>query len=658
MMRPLRLRHFAPSLRMTLAVAACSLAACGGAGTLPPGSVVNSPGGGGTPQPPPNLVDVKVTIAVPAGKRRAVQPNYVSPNTQSVVIQLYSVDGQTIGGVNPKTINTGPHAKDCNAGNGETVCTGTALGSPGNDVFSVTTYADPNATGSVLSVGTVEAKIHGNSGGVQINRLSLTLYGVIASLRLSLSPKGGKRGHPLTSQVTLNAYDATGAQIVGPSDYDQPVVLAIQGDTAHAFHLQDGKQSGSSLTIRNPSSGITLKYDGSKKASPVSVAANLDGYGSVGASADFKLHGKQPPPPVGTIYVLNLGSNGGQSATVTEYDGKASGNAAPTRTLSLDSKLYARSIAVDSSGNLYVGYIDNTLGYDPGNGKPDAANEVAIYSPNASGNDRPTALITSTANSAVFPVYLTIDPSDRLVTYGATNVDGNAGDAVLTYAAGASGSVDPQYAFDFTSPNIYYPGPTGLAIDSANNFYVNGSLHSILGSSPGLYVVGAKDIGNPKASPARTIPWDSTTQLAPGFTSNVSLDSSGEIFIGVWIAQGSGSSKICQAAVNVYGAGASGGTTDTPPLRVMTLGTVSTQGNGCYSSRNPLLPYFPTIQLYGTSLFAVDDFNNAVGAFNAGGKGSVKPTLRIAGSATQLDAPIALVVSSISGSAKAGPAKL
>jgi hypothetical protein len=325
--------------------------------------------------------------------------------------------------------------------------------------------------------------------------------------------------------------------------------------------------------------------------------------------------------------------------------------------LTLDSKLYARSIAVDSSGNLYIGYIDNTLGYDPANGQPDAGNEVAIYAPDASGNDRPAAFINSTANGALFPLYLNVDPAGRLVTYGATTINGT-GDAVLTYAAGASGSVDPEYAFNFASPGLFYPGPVGLAIDASNNFYVNGALHSILGNSYGLYVVSAGDIDNPKASPARTVPWNSTTQLEPGFTSNVSLDSSGEIFIGVWIPKGSGSSKICQGAANVYSAGASGGITYSKPLRVLTLGTVETQGNACYSSRNPLLPYFPTIALYGTSLFVVDDFNNAVAAFSSGGKGNLKPTLRIVGSATQLNAPISLTVSSISGSAKAGPAKL
>ncbi len=115
---------------------------------------------------------------------------------------------------------------------------------------------------------------------------------------------------------------------------------------------------GPSLSIVKPTSGITLKYDGNKQASPITLQASVDGPSSISAHAHFALHGKQPPPPVGTIYALNLGSNDGLGATVTEYDGKAKGNATPERTLQLSAKLYARSIAVDASGNLYVGLFD------------------------------------------------------------------------------------------------------------------------------------------------------------------------------------------------------------------------------------------------------------------------------------------------------------
>lgn len=641
---------------MTVALAALSvLAACGGAGTYPAGSVVNSPGGGSTP-PPTRLVNVKVTVTIPArNKPHGITPDYLSVNTQSIAIQLSSVNGQPVTGVNPTIINTVAHAHGCEIQSNQTICTATASGSPGDDVFSVTTYQGKNATGSVLSAGSVDAKIHGGNGGVQVNALSLALYGVIASLQLSLSPNDSKRGHKVTSSVKLTAYDPSGAQIVGSSDYLNPIDMEIQGDNVHAFRLHAGDHSGSTLRILRPTSHIELTYDGNPRALSITVAAGVDGPSSVSASANFRLHGKQPPPPVGTIYVLNFGKNTGRAATITEYGEKAKGNATPERVLSLDSKLYARSIAVDSAGNLYVGYLDNSLGYNPGTGEPDSGNEVAIYAPGASGGDQPSAVLTadSKTHATLFPVFMAIDPSGRLVTYGATTVDSNSGDSVLTYAAGSSGPAAPEDAFDFHSPSLHYPGPSGLAIDSQNNFYINGALHTILGNQYGLYINLASDIGNPSSSPSRTIPWNSKTKLTPGFASNVSLDQSAEIYIGTWTSIGSGNSTTCQAQTNVYGAGVEGGSTPVKPLRILTLETMASSGSSCSAQHNPQLAYFPTIQLYGTLLFTTDVLNDAVDAFASTASGNVRPRLRIVGSATQLDQPIALVVTSFSDSAQA-----
>ncbi|MBV9699889.1 MAG: hypothetical protein JO078_07170 [Candidatus Eremiobacteraeota bacterium] len=628
-------------LRWSAIIAAVALSACGGGSSLPNGSVVNSPGGPG--QPPPKLVAVKVTVTVPL-RSHGIGPNYVSVNTKSLAIQLSSVNGQGVGGVNPTTIDTVAHARGCSTEANALVCTATASGSPGDDVFAVTTFTQTNANGAVLSVGDVAAKVGSNSE-VQIDNLLLSLNGIVASLKLSVAPKGAKRGKPASAAVSLAAFDASGAQIVGPSDYASPIALAIQGDNMHAFSLHAGGKSGSSLSIVKPTSGIALHYDGNPQALSITLSASVTGYGSVGGSAPFALHGKMPPPPVGTIYALNLGTKGGQAAVVTEYAGTAKGNASPERTLSLDAKLYARTIAVDSTGNLYVGYTDNSLGYNPGTGAPDAGNEIAVYAPGAAGNTPPTAVITadSTTNTALFPVFITFDPSGRIVTFGGTSVDGNTGDAVLTYAAGSSGPATPEYGFDF-APTLDYAAsvPTGLAIDSSNNFYVNGGLHTILQTQYGTYVASAADIGNPQTVPARTIPWDSTTQLQPGSTTNVALDKSGEPFVGAWMKVGSGSNAPCQARVNVYAAGAGGGTTDVPPQRVLTLEGVVTKG-ACYS--NPLVNYFPAIALYSSSLFAADDINDAIDAFTASAHGNVKPSVQIAGSATQLHAPVALALS-------------
>lgn len=641
-----------PSLRMTVALAALFISACGGGG-LPDGSVVNSPGGGPT-QSPTKLVNVKVTVTVPRHQnRRQIRPSYVSINTESLVIELASVNGEAVVGVNPTTINTLPRAHDCKQESGGTVCTAIASGSPGADVFDVTTYDGSYATGAVLSVGTVQAKIAGAQSGVQIsNRLSLTLDGIVAGLKLSLTPENAKRGKQAKAAVVLAAYDASGAQIVGPSDFSTPIALAIQGDVQRAFLFDAAGKRGSWLKIVKPASGITLEYDGNSQASSVTVAASVDGPGSNGASANFSLRGRAPPPPVGTIYALNLGTNNGLSATVTEYEGSAKGDATPARTLQLSSKLYARSIAVDAKGNLYVGYFDNALGFSISSGAPDKGNEVAIYTPGASGSEQPAKLLTAdkTTKTALFPIFMTFDAAGGLVTYGATAVDGNAGnDAVLTYSPGTSGAAAPAQAWSFSSPTIEYQGPTGLALDSAGDFYVNGALRTSLGTNYGLFVATAADNGNPSVSPSRTIPWDSTTELTLDQTTNVALSASGEVFIANTVTSGSSYSTSCQGRANVYSAGAGGGTTDVPPLRTLTLSGVVAQSYTCTSPRNPLVPFFPSLTLYGSTLFVADDFNDAIDAFSANSHGTVKPSLQITGSATGLHAPIALVVTSTSG---------
>ena len=74
----------------------------------------------------------------------------------------------------------------------------------------------------------------------------------------AFDPKSGKRGHRADSAVTLDAYDASGALIVGPSPYESPVILTIQGDSGNAFSLHAGSRHGTSLTIGKPTSGITM----------------------------------------------------------------------------------------------------------------------------------------------------------------------------------------------------------------------------------------------------------------------------------------------------------------------------------------------------------------------------------------------------------------
>jgi hypothetical protein len=260
----------------------------------------------------------------------------------------------------------------------------------------------------------------------------------------------------------------------------------------------------------------------------------------------------------------------------------------------------------------------------------------------------------ATGDTSLYPLYMTFNSTGGLVTYGATKVDDNTGDAVLTYASGATGAAEPQDGWNFNTPQVYYAGPTGLALDAANNFYVAGALKTSLGPQYGVYVNLASELGNPSSSPSRTIPWNGSSGLVPGDTTNVSLDSSGEIYVANnEVTHGSGSNVTCQGAVNVFASGASGGG-DTP-LRVIKLQGIVTTNIGCVSTRNPLQPFYPSIQVYGSNVWVADDFNSQLAAYPDGHAGTIKPSVQIAGSATGLSAPIAVVVSSLSGSEKTKP---
>lgn len=633
-------------------IVAAYVAGCGGTANTPNGPTVGSTGA--PVPPPPQLVSARLVVTLVPGHanvKRARRPEYLSPNTRSISVALASVNGTSASGVTTATVNTYRAAPGCAQAGSKLVCSATIQASPGHDVFNVTTYQWPNATGAILSSGTIAASIGSGGGSVGLsNTLSLSVGGVIATLSLSLSRRSVARGTRVRIPVTLRAFDASGAEIIGASAFVSPIALAVEGNGVDAFSLRDGTQSGPSLSIARPPQNLTLNYDGNKEASNVTLQASVSEPNSASANVPFTVRGSPPPLPPGTIYALNAGTHAGAGATVTVYDGTANGNAVPKQTLQLSKKLYARSIAVDSKGNLYVGYLDNELGFSPVNGTPDTGNVVAVFGPNASGSAQPTTMLTAdpTTHSALFPIALSLDSSDNLVTYGATGVDGNTGDAVLVYANGSSGAAAPAHAWEFASPQIHYAGATGLALDGANNFYVNGTLKTALGPNYGVFVNPVQNDGNPSATPSRTVPWDATTQLVPGQVGGIALDDSGEIYVDNYTVSQSDGATSCQAQANVFASGSSGGTTDDAPLRVLIFGGVSTTNSLCYSPSNPLAGYYPFLFLYGTTAFTADEFGDAIEGFSAESNGIVTATKQIAGSNTGLSAPIGVFVTAAS----------
>ena len=612
---------------------AFALAACGGTPNTPDGSVVNSPGGPSSP--PPTLVKASLVVTVPRASSNARGAHYVSPKTKSVVVALASSSS-----VSATTIDVRPSGPGCKENAKAIVCHGAVEATPGNDTFNVTTFAGPDGTGPVLSAGQVTATIAASSGSVAVSHLSLALDGIIAAIRLTITPSHANVGKPFHAAVAVTAYDAAGAAIVGASEYSQPIVLSIQGDSSGAFSLREGTTAGSSVSLAKPAVPVALLYDGNPNASSIALQASIAG-ASLSATAAFTLSGTGPPPDAGDIYVLNAGTDGGLGATVTVYDAKATGNAAPKLTLQLDAKRYAQTIALDAKQQLYVGYFDSPTGASAATGQPDAGNEIAVFAQGASGSAAPVATIQSGGPTSVYPAAIAFDAAGNLVTYGATTVDGSDGnDATLIYAPGASGSPAPIHAWGFTSPYFHFPGPTGLELDAAGNFTSPARSRRRL----------------PRRAASSSPPRTASTQRSRrrvrcrGMPSpNWFPDKPGR---SGWTHPTKSTSRTSRAS---RAAAAKRKSTRTQP----DLRAERPTYRRCASHRSPASPlptrrafepgnllaaHFPALAVFGSYVYAGDDFNNAIAAYPIGASGNVSPPQTIAGSATALDAPIAIAV--------------
>jgi hypothetical protein len=635
-----------------VAPAIAAIAACSGSPGTPQGSVI---GTGGQGNPPPQYVTINARIVIDDWNK-AEEPgrfhgNYLSPATKSIVISLASAGGVPVPGIDASTINTYPDAPSCHLGGNTLACGGGVQAVQGKDVFNVTSFSGPNGTGSLLASGTATANVGGSSGVVSITNATFGVQGVISSLKLATAPQMVDRGKASSVDIKLTAYDSAKKPIAGNSSYESPVTMTIEGDANGSFSFKGTGTPVTSIQVTGPSQKVKLFYDGNTEASSVTLQATVSQPNSASATATLTVSGTPPPPPAGTLYVLNAGSNGGLGGTVTEYAGDATGNVAPKATIALSSKLYARSIAVDATGNLYVGFFGSLDGVNTSNGTPYEGNLVEVFAPGATGNATPAQTIVAdkTTGTTLYPQTMAIDSAGDLVTYGATSVDGNAGDAVLIYAPGAAGAAAPSKAWSFTLPQLRYGGPTGIALDTSGNFYLEGALHTALGPDYGVFTNTASNDTNPSATPARTIPWGvagDQTDIIAGLTSNVAIDGTGAIDVANIDA--SGNPLVCQGQANVFASGATGGVTNHPPLRIVVFAGVSTSNPNCYNPNYVLTGYYPSIAAFAETLYVAADFNNSVGSFSSLTNGTVQPLTSISGSATGLSSPIGVAVSSLS----------
>jgi len=256
----------APALIVGVAAAAAAIVGCGGGGGVP---------GGTTSGPVPGLGQATFTLTIPNAAGAAAagrRPAYISPNAQSIAIAIAA--GGTPAA--PVVANLTAGAPNCTVAAGATTCSTAYTAPAGNDTFAIALYAGPNATGAVLSTTSLLLTIVPGTN----SPFALTLNGVAASIAVNVT-KGSNLipgGYPTTLPVVVTAKDASGATIVGPGNYANPIALT-NADASGVTTL-------STTTVTSPSTTVTLTYAPSDANRGVLALPGLPvGATTIGASA-------------------------------------------------------------------------------------------------------------------------------------------------------------------------------------------------------------------------------------------------------------------------------------------------------------------------------------------------------------------------------------
>ena len=390
----------------------------------PDGSFVGS--GGNPGGPPTRLVDVKVTVTVPsANARREIQLRF--SNTESLAIQLASVDGKGVTGVNPTIVNTLPKSRDCKAGAERYRLHGDGQRFARQRRFCGGGLCRHRATrrGALCRHGRSDDRF-GRRQRRNLKRPFAHARGRHRFAQAEPFAQERKARQRTTATVTLDAYDASGAEIVGPSDYVDPIALAIQGDANHAFRLHDARGSGESLTITKPTGDITLTYDGNKQASPITLGGQR-----LGTQREQRQRGLRPARKTAAAagrhdlraqlrIEQRTGCDGHRVRRQSERQRRPRAHAV------------ARQKAVRASASRSIpAAICTSAISTPATVRASVSPTRATRSrsmrraPAATISPRRCSTQDTKTSTTLYPIFIAFDPSGRLVTYGATTVDGN-----------------------------------------------------------------------------------------------------------------------------------------------------------------------------------------------------------------------------------------
>jgi hypothetical protein len=275
--------------------------------------------------------------------------------------------------------------------------------------------------------------------------------------------------------------------------------------------------------------GIAIDADSSSTPTAAIFVANLRGYVTVyslGSNGDVApistidgaatLLGSPRSIAVdskGNIFVISEVWNAGVYAgdNVVVFSAGSKGNASPIAIIAgpHTSLRSVHSIALDSSGKIYVGTSDELSG-------------VAIFAAGSNGDVRPDAIIAGSSTRIQNAYGIAIGLMGSLFV---ANVLGDTGyTGVLVFPGDANGNVKPSVVISGTQTGIDWPA--GVALDSRGNIYVANA--GRYGSPPSIRAYSAGSNGN--VPPIATIS-GSNTGLNGRHIRGISLDSKGNLYV-------------------------------------------------------------------------------------------------------------------------------
>jgi len=246
------------------AVLGGSLVACGGGGG---GGSIAPPAAGPAAPALSSTAKFVLTLQQSSTSSTARRPAFLDSATQSVSIALTQVNGAAPPSAIQTVANIGPTAPGCVVTGSTTICSIGVGAVVGNDTYTITAFAQPNAAGSVLSSGTTTLPITLGAS----NSAAIVLTGVVSSLTLALANPYLPTGVAGTTAVTVSALDAAGNTIVGP--YSGTLTLTSS----------DPSVTLAPASITSSSTAVAANYTGAAR-SAVTITAMLSGATASGAA--------------------------------------------------------------------------------------------------------------------------------------------------------------------------------------------------------------------------------------------------------------------------------------------------------------------------------------------------------------------------------------